>query len=93
MKVTPEIVRHVAAAARLELTETEIKKFSRDMNNILLAFKDIDKVKARIEPSFQPLEIKDVMRDDKPEPCLQQQEALANARHKEAGFFKGPRAV
>lgn len=93
MKVTPEIVKHVAAAARLELTETEIKRFAKDLNNILLAFKDIDKVKANVEPSFQPLEIKDILRNDKAEKCLTQDQALANTKHKEGGFFKGPRAV
>lgn len=93
MQITPEIVKHVAAAARLELTEAEIKKFAKDLNNILLAFKDIDKVKARAEPSFQPLEIKDVLRNDKTEKCLTQEQALANTKHKESGFFKGPRAV
>ena len=93
MKVTPDIVRKVAKAARLELTEAEIRKFSKDMNNILLAFKDLDKAKTDAKPAFQPLEIKDVLRDDTIEKCLSQEEALANTKHKENGFFKGPRAV
>lgn len=93
MRVTPDIVKQVASIARLYLTETEVKRFAKDLSDILLAFKDLDKVKTNIEPSFQPLEIKDVMRDDKTEPCLSQQESLANTKHKENGFFKGPRAV
>ena len=93
MKVTPDIVRKVAKIARLDLTEAEVKKFSRDMNEILAAFKELDKAKANVEPSFQPLKIKDIMREDKPEDVLSQSEALANTKHKEKGFFKGPRAV
>ena len=93
MKVTPDIDRKVAKIARLDLTEAEVKKFSRDMNEILAAFKELDKAKANVEPSFQPLEIKDIMRDDNPEAVLSQNEALANTKHKEKGFFKGPRAV
>ena len=93
MKVTPDIVRKVAAAARLELTEPEVKKFSKDLNDILLAFKDLDKAKTNAKPAFQPLEIKDVTRDDVAEKCLTQEESLANTKHKENGFFKGPRAV
>jgi aspartyl-tRNA(Asn)/glutamyl-tRNA(Gln) amidotransferase subunit C len=93
MKVTPDIVRKVAKIAHLDLTEGEVKKFSKDLNDILSAFKDLDKAKANVEPSFQPLEIKDVVRDDKPEDVFSQETALANTKHKEKGFFKGPRAV
>lgn len=93
MKVTPDIVRKVAKIARLELSEAEVKKFSKDMNEILAAFKELDKAKANVEPSFQPLEIRDIVREDKQEAVLSQSEALANTKHKEKGFFKGPRAV
>ena len=93
MKVTIDVVRKVAKAARLELTEPEVEKFSKDLNDILLAFKDLDKAQTNVKPAFQPLEIKDVTRDDAPEKCLTQEEALANTKHKENGFFKGPRAV
>lgn len=93
MKITPDIVRKVAKIARLDLTEGEVKKFSKDLNDILSAFKDLDKAKANVEPSFQPLEIKDVVRDDKPEDVFSQETALSNTKHKEKGFFKGPRAV
>lgn len=92
MKVTPDIVRKVAKTARLELTEAEVKKFSKDLNDILLAFKDIDKA-PEAKPSFQPLDVKDVLRNDIGEKCLSQEQALANTKHKENGFFKGPRAV
>jgi aspartyl-tRNA(Asn)/glutamyl-tRNA(Gln) amidotransferase subunit C len=90
--LSPEIVRKVAEAARLDLTEGEIKKFSRDLQDVLLAFKDLDKV-PDVKPSFHPLEIKDIMRDDLTESCLSQEESLRNARNKESGFFKGPRAL
>ncbi len=93
MKVTPEIVKKVAKIARLELTDSEVAKFSKDLNDILSAFKELDSAKADVPPSFQPLEIKDVMREDKPEAVLSQGEALANTKHKENGFFRGPRAV
>ncbi|MCK4555719.1 MAG: Asp-tRNA(Asn)/Glu-tRNA(Gln) amidotransferase GatCAB subunit C, partial [Candidatus Aenigmarchaeota archaeon] len=35
----------------------------------------------------------DVLREDVEEPCLSQESALANAVHKENGFFKGPKAM
>ncbi len=92
-KINIDTVRHVAKLARLELTDSEAKKFSKDLNEILAAFAVLDKAKTNEKPSFQPLPVKDVMRDDEEEKCLTQQEALANTRHKENGYFKGPRVV
>lgn len=92
--VSEETVRHVAASARLNFTDEEIKKFQKDLNNILDAFKDLQKVDVKnVQPSFQPIPIKDVLRDDVMESCLDHSKALANTQHKEKGAFKGPRAV
>lgn len=93
IRIDADIVRHVAKLARLELTDSEIKKFSKDLNEILAAFAVLDKAKTNEKPSFQPLPVKDVMRDDSEEKCLTQEEALANTKHKENGYFKGPRVV
>ncbi len=92
-RISLETVKHVAKLARLELTEKELKRFQNDLDDILLAFKDLDKAKPRCQASFQPLPIRDVVREDKEEECLSQETALANTKHKEKGFFKGPRAV
>ena len=92
-RINPSIVKHVAHLARLDLTDKELKKFKKDLNDILVAFKDLDKAKPKCEPSFQPFTISDVFREDESEPCLTQEKALANAKQKEKGFFKGPKAV
>jgi aspartyl-tRNA(Asn)/glutamyl-tRNA(Gln) amidotransferase subunit C len=87
-------VRKVSEIARLELSEQEVKKFTKEFNAILDAFKKLDKIKTKnVEPSFQPIEIKDRVREDRLEECLSQEEALANTKNKEDGFFKGPRIV
>ncbi|MFA4820401.1 MAG: Asp-tRNA(Asn)/Glu-tRNA(Gln) amidotransferase subunit GatC [Candidatus Aenigmatarchaeota archaeon] len=36
--------------------------------------------------------MENVLREDAPEKCLSNEEALKNTKHKEKGFFKGPRA-
>lgn len=90
----PEIVKHVAKLARLKLTEEEINRFSKELAEIEKAFSKIKEVDTdKIEPTFQPIEMKNVMREDSPEKSLSQEEALANAGHKEKGFFKGPKVV
>ena len=47
----------------------------------------------KVEPSFQPVELKNMTREDKVEDSLKQEEALANTKNKKDGYFKGPRAV
>lgn len=87
-------ILHVASIARLKLDDEEVKKFLRDLNNVLEAFEEMNKIKTdNIKPSFHPLNLKDRMRDDEEEKCLSQEKALGNTKHKENGFFKGPRIV
>ena len=94
MLVTADTVKRVSRIAKLNLTESEIKKYQKDLVNILDAFKVLDKAHvSKAEPSFQPMEIKDVAREDTAEECLGNEKALANTAHKEKGFFKGPRVV
>ncbi len=87
-------VKKVAEVARLNLTEGELSRFSEDMVSILDAFRVLSKVDTKkVIPTFQPVDVKNVTREDKVEPCLPQKEALANARKKEEGHFKGPKVV
>jgi aspartyl-tRNA(Asn)/glutamyl-tRNA(Gln) amidotransferase subunit C len=92
-KISLETLEHVARTARLDLTNEEKKKLQHDLSDILSAFRDLDKARPKCAPSFQPMEIKDVFRDDTEERCLTQEKALTNTKHKEKGFFKGPKAV
>jgi len=92
-KISIEIVKHVAELARLNLTDKEIKKFQKELNEILLAFKDLDDARANCKPSFQPIEMKNVVREDEVEESWNQEKALSQTKHKQDGFFKGPRAI
>lgn len=94
MKIDRELIRKVAENARLKLTDKEIEEFAPQLKEILDAFSKIDEVDtANVKPSVQPVEIKNVLREDKIEPSLKQEEALANSKNKKDGYFKGPRAV
>jgi aspartyl-tRNA(Asn)/glutamyl-tRNA(Gln) amidotransferase subunit C len=94
MKVDKELIENVARVARLKLTSKEIEKFLPQLKEILDAFSELDKVDTKnVEPSFQPVEIKNVMRSDEVGNCIDQEEALENTSHKKDGYFKGPKAV
>lgn len=91
-KIDEELIKRVAKNARLELTEQEIEKFTKQLEDILSAFKKINEVDtAKTEPSFHPQEIKNVMREDKAKKW--EWDPLANTKQKENSYFKGPRAV
>ncbi len=89
-----ETVKHVAKLARLNLSEEELKKFARELSTVEEEFSKIKEVDTdKVDPSFQPLEMKNVFREDAEEEPLSQEEALSNTEHKENGYFKGPRIV
>lgn len=93
MEINKELLDKVAKISRLELTDQEKKEFLPQLKEILDNFSIINEAPTdNIQPSFQPLLIKDVTREDKPESCLKQEEALKNTEHKKGGFFKGPKA-
>jgi aspartyl-tRNA(Asn)/glutamyl-tRNA(Gln) amidotransferase subunit C len=88
------VVKRVAAVARLDLTDAELQRFQSDLNNILDAFKVLSKADVKnVEPSFQPLPVKDVLRKDEIESYLGREKALDNTKHKQEGHFKGPKVV
>jgi len=88
------VVEKVAGIAKIHLTDAEKKKFEKDMKSILEAFGSLDKAKTDgVEPAFQPIPVKNVLREDVVEESLTQEEALSNTKHKENGYFKGPKVV
>lgn len=94
MKIDKALIEHIADLARLKLKEKEIEKFLPQLKEILEAFSKLDEVDtSNIKPSFQPVELKNMLREDKIKKCLTQEEALSNAKEKRDGYFKGPMAV
>ncbi len=94
MDITPELVKRVAANARLHLKEDEVKKFVADMKEILENFKKLAEVNTDdVEPSFHPIPIKNVTREDEPGECLDREEALSLTPHRTDKYFKGPKVL
>ena len=94
IKVDRMLLEHIADTARLKLTEQEIKKFLPQLSEALEFFMQLEDVDTTgVKPSFQPVELKNVMREDIEKECLTQEEALSQTEHKKDGYFKGPRAI
>ena len=94
MEIDRKLIEHVAEVARLKLTEEEIEKFLPQLKEALEFFSQLQEVNTNgVKPSFQPVEIKNAMREDYEKQCLGQDDALSLTEHKKDGYFKGPRAV
>ncbi|MBS3108662.1 Asp-tRNA(Asn)/Glu-tRNA(Gln) amidotransferase subunit GatC [Candidatus Woesearchaeota archaeon] len=94
MEVSKEFIKKVVANARLKLTDEEISNFIPELKEILEHFSKLNKLKTdNVKPSFHPIELKNVMREDVAKRSLSQEEALSNTRHKKDNYFKGPRAI
>ncbi|MCW4011449.1 MAG: Asp-tRNA(Asn)/Glu-tRNA(Gln) amidotransferase subunit GatC [Candidatus Bathyarchaeota archaeon] len=88
--VTRELVKELAKAARLILSEEETDKYTQQLSVILDAFKELDEVSTDgVEPSYHPIEIKDSLRDDKPEQWFW--DPLENVKDHEGKYIRGPR--
>ena len=94
LKVDEKLLKSVAANARLNLTKGEEKKFLPQLRDVLDFFSKLDTLDVSKEkPSFQPVEMKNIMREDKVEKSLSMDDALANTSHKKDGYFKGPKVL
>jgi len=89
MKLTREEVLHVAALARLALTEEEIAKFSAQLSQILAYMETLRELDLRaVPPTAQVIPLQNVMRPDEPQPSFPLEEILANAPRRADDFFR-----
>lgn len=97
MKITESEVRSVADLANLKLTDAEIARLAKDMDEILThmdALSELDT--STVEPMAQVLyqsEETATLRPDQPVPPLGNEAALANAPVAGAGYFKVPKVI
>jgi len=92
MNINKELLEKIAKNARLKLSESEKEEFESQLSDILKHFQTLDQLDTKnAEPSFQPVNIPAVFREDKTGKCLTQDQALSNTKHKKDGFFKGPK--
>jgi aspartyl-tRNA(Asn)/glutamyl-tRNA(Gln) amidotransferase subunit C len=87
--LTIKEVEHVALLANLKLNKTELRKFQKQLSEILGYIEVLNKLKAeKIEPTSQVTGLENVFRKDEIKPSLSQKEVLSNAKEKHDNFFK-----
>lgn len=94
MRITKDIVEHVARLARLEITETEKEAFTRQLSDILTYVEQLNELNTEgVEPTATVLGQTNVFREDVARPSLPVEKALANAPETEDGFFVVPKII
>lgn len=84
----------MARLARLSLTDSELDSFAGQLDAILGHVSQIQAVDVTgVEPTGNPLKDVNVFRPDVVEPCLTQDEALAQAPKAVDGRFAVPRIL
>lgn len=97
MKITEEQVRYVADLANLRLSNEEIARMARDLDEILTHMEklnelDTDNVEPMAQVLFETGETA-TLRADKKKTPLSNQEALACAPLAGGGYFKVPKVI
>ena len=88
--ISKEEVKHIAKLARLGLSDKEIGKFQKELSSILDYVEKLKKVDVSgIQATSHPLEVKNVVREDKPRKWEAGSERLVKmAPDKKEGYVK-----
>jgi len=92
--VSREEVMHVARLARLRLSESEIRRYQKDLNAILTYVESLEDLDTNgVTPMSHVLDIKNMWRDDRPSKRRSPGDLLLNAPMKEKDYFKVPKIL
>jgi aspartyl-tRNA(Asn)/glutamyl-tRNA(Gln) amidotransferase subunit C len=94
MAITREEVRHIALLARLPLSADEEVAFAQQLDHILEAFTNLDRLDtAAVEPTAHIAPMPTPFRDDVVTTTPASDTWLANAPARDGRFFKVPKII
>jgi aspartyl-tRNA(Asn)/glutamyl-tRNA(Gln) amidotransferase subunit C len=89
MKLSREEVLHIAALAKVGVTEADVEKMREQLSNILENFGALQKLDTeKVAPTAQSIALQNVIMPDEIRPSLTPEEVLSNAPQREGDFFK-----
>lgn len=90
--ITIKDVEHVAKLARLELSQEEKEKFTKQLGDVLKYVEQMNEVDTTgIKPMAHAFDFVNVMREDEVVYEQTKEELLKNSPEEENGFFKVPK--
>jgi aspartyl-tRNA(Asn)/glutamyl-tRNA(Gln) amidotransferase subunit C len=94
MKITEEIIDHIAHLSRLEFEGEDKKVIIQDLERIVNMMGTLQQVPTDdVEPLIFMTEEYNSLRDDVSEVSLSQQEVLKNAPKKDSDYFRIPKVL
>ena len=89
MPIDEAQVRHIAALARISLTDAEVETFGRQLSDILDQFEILQNLETDdVAPTAHVAGLDNVLRDDEPSPSLDSEDSLLNAPRRRGEFFQ-----
>ena len=94
MKITDEVVDHIAHLARLEFIGNEKEEIKQDMEKIIAFMDKLNTVNTDgVEPLMFMSDAVNVLRDDVAEATVSKEQALKNAPKKDSDYFRIPKVL
>lgn len=82
-------VAHIAKLANLPLSDEEIKKFEKQLDETLQYIENLQEVDTNnVQPTAHVTGLENVTREDVANDSLSQKQAMANAKKTHNGFFQ-----
>lgn len=94
MKISAEEIKKIALLSRLNVEDEDIESVGKQLNDILAYMDLLNQVDVTdVQPMAHAVTMRNVMRDDVPQPSLSNEKALQNAPEPENGYFKVPKVI
>ena len=92
MEITPEIVKHIAGLARIEIKDSEIEEYQNHLQKVLSHMDELAAVDTKgIDPLFSPvfdrLRESTASREDVVKPSMTADQVIANAPKQKQNQF------
>lgn len=94
MKITEEIVDHIAHLSRLQFVGKEKEAIMQDMQHIISFMDKLSEIPTdNVEPLIFMSDEVNRLREDVPEVTVTKEEALKNAPKKDSDYFRIPKVL
>ncbi|CAI8989119.1 Asp-tRNA(Asn)/Glu-tRNA(Gln) amidotransferase subunit GatC [Priestia megaterium] len=90
-RISVDQVKHVANLARLAVTDDEAELFTKQLDAIITYAEQLDELdNTNVKPTSHVLDMKNVMREDKPAKGLPIEDVVKNAPDHKDGYIRVP---
>lgn len=94
MKITEDVVNHIAHLSKLQFEGESKKAIQQDLENIVSFMEVLGEVDTEnVEPLIFMNDEINVLREDVPAQTIQKEEALSNAPKRDSDYFRIPKVL